>query len=137
MTEDMKERSGTPAEVSIDVPWGQICGKAWGSSSGKPVLALHGWLDNAGSFDKLIPSLSSDLYTVAIDWPGHGHSSPRPAGANYYLKNMVADLKYVVDGLGWKKFTFLLHSMGFSIESGIRPSIATNFSTYSRRDAAN
>ena len=28
--------------VSIDVPWGQISGKAWGSPSGKPVLALHG-----------------------------------------------------------------------------------------------
>jgi len=28
--------------VSIDVPWGRICGKAWGSSSGKPILALHG-----------------------------------------------------------------------------------------------
>ena len=28
--------------VSIDVPWGQIVGKAWGSPSGQPVLALHG-----------------------------------------------------------------------------------------------
>jgi len=35
---------------------------------------------------------------VAIDWPGHGQSSPRPAGAYYHLINMVADLKYVVDG---------------------------------------
>ncbi|XP_065898939.1 serine hydrolase-like protein isoform X2 [Dysidea avara] len=102
----------SPVEMSIDVPWGQICGKAWGSSSGKPVLALHGWLDNAGSFDKLIPLLSRDLYIVAIDWPGHGLSSPRPAGAYYHLINMVADLKYVVDGLGWKRFTFLSHSMG-------------------------
>ena len=40
----------------------------------------------------------TDLYIVAIDWPGHGLSSPRPAGAYYHLINMVADLKYVVDG---------------------------------------
>lgn len=32
--------------VSIDVPWGRISGKAWGSPSGRPVLSLHGmyWL---------------------------------------------------------------------------------------------
>ena len=28
--------------VSIDVPWGQISGKAWGSPSGQPILSLHG-----------------------------------------------------------------------------------------------
>ena len=28
--------------VSIDVPWGRISGKAWGSPSGRPVLSLHG-----------------------------------------------------------------------------------------------
>ena len=33
---------GCTIVVSIDVPWGQISGKAWGSPSGKPVLSLHG-----------------------------------------------------------------------------------------------
>ena len=28
--------------VTIKVPWGHIAGKAWGSSNGRPVLALHG-----------------------------------------------------------------------------------------------
>ena len=28
--------------VTIKVPWGQIAGKAWGHSNGRPVLALHG-----------------------------------------------------------------------------------------------
>ncbi|XP_065898940.1 serine hydrolase-like protein [Dysidea avara] len=107
----------TPVEVSIDVPWGRICGKAWGSSNGKPVLALHGWLDNSGTFDKLLPLLSPDLYIVAIDFPGHGLSSPRPAGAYYHFINMVADVKYVVDALGWKRFSFLSHSMGAGVST--------------------
>ena len=78
-----------------------------------------GWLDNAGSFDKLIPLLSrgkgilytdwlvhmyihdriTDLYVVAIDWPGHGLSSPRPAGELYHHINMVVDMKYVIEGM--------------------------------------
>jgi len=40
----------------------------------------------------------TDLYIVAIDLPGHGLSSPRPAGAHYHSINMIADVKYVVDG---------------------------------------
>jgi len=28
--------------VSIDVPWGRISGKAWGSPNGQPILSLHG-----------------------------------------------------------------------------------------------
>jgi len=39
-----------------------------------------------------------DLYIVAIDFPGHGLSSPRPAGAYYHYINMLADVKYVVEG---------------------------------------
>jgi len=42
--------------------------------------------------------LHSDLYVVAIDWPGHGLSSPRPAGAYYHLINYVTDLRHVIDG---------------------------------------
>ena len=35
---------------------------------------------------------------VAIDWPGHGLSSPRPAGELYDHISMVVDMKYVIEG---------------------------------------
>ena len=49
----------------------------------------------------------SDLYVVAIDWPGHGLSSPRPAGSYYHMINYVADLKYVIDGMCGPSITYV------------------------------
>lgn len=45
------------SEISVPVPWGQIRGKAWGPDHGRPVLCLHGWADNCGTFNTLIPLL--------------------------------------------------------------------------------
>lgn len=45
------------SELKLPVPWGHIAAKVWGSQQALPVLCLHGWLDNASSFDRLIPLL--------------------------------------------------------------------------------
>ena len=97
-------------EASFDIPCGVIQSKVWGKVNGKPVLGLHGWLDNANTFDKLAPMLPEDVHFVAIDLPGHGKSSHKPKGVNTY--DWVIDIKRVVNQLGWKKFSFLCHSMG-------------------------
>lgn len=47
-------------------------------------MTVHGWNDNAGTFDKLIPMLPQDLYIVAVDMPGHGLSSHLPPGITYH-----------------------------------------------------
>lgn len=80
-----------------------------------PVLALHGWLDNCGTFDRLIPFLSDQFYVVALDAPGHGKSSHLPPGALYTDTSLVLDFRKAVDILGWKKFHLLGHSMGASL----------------------
>ncbi|XP_052863919.1 probable serine hydrolase [Anopheles cruzii] len=56
-------------EVEIPVPWGIVAGKWWGSRLKQPVLAIHGWQDNAGSFDRLCPLLPAEISILAIDLP--------------------------------------------------------------------
>ncbi|XP_030595494.1 serine hydrolase-like protein [Archocentrus centrarchus] len=103
------------SEISIPVPWGEIKGKAWGPEHGHPVLCLHGWADNCGSFNTLIPVLPKECRYVAVDMPGHGLSSHRPPGVFYSFPAYVADVRRVAESLCWTKFSIMGHSMGGNI----------------------
>lgn len=80
------------------------------------MLALHGWLDNAASFDALAPLLP-DVRLVALDLPGHGLSDPRPPGVHYHFVDFVPDVVAAADALGWERFALLGHSLGGGIVS--------------------
>ncbi|KAH9392475.1 hypothetical protein TYRP_005554 [Tyrophagus putrescentiae] len=111
------------SDFELTVPYGAIRGKVWSNSScdGKQeivrIIALHGWQDNCGTFDALIPKLPENYYIVAIDFPGHGLSSHLPAGSPYNDIIFVVELERVIQKLGWKErpFTILGHSMGAAI----------------------
>ncbi|XP_017287580.1 serine hydrolase-like protein [Kryptolebias marmoratus] len=105
----------TVSELSVPVPWGEIRGKVWGPDHGRPVLCLHGWADNCGTFNTLIPLLPKDFRYVAMDLPGHGCSSHRPPGVQYMFPSYVMDVRRVVDALQWSKFSIIAHSMGGNI----------------------
>uniref|UniRef100_A0A3Q1GX84 AB hydrolase-1 domain-containing protein n=1 Tax=Anabas testudineus TaxID=64144 RepID=A0A3Q1GX84_ANATE len=100
------------SELSVPVPWGEIRGKVWGPDHGRPVLCLHGWADNCGTFSTLIPLLPRECRYVAVDFPGHGQSSHRPPGVFYAFPAYVADVRRVVEALQWTKFSIIGHSMG-------------------------
>ncbi|XP_072348168.1 serine hydrolase-like protein isoform X2 [Scyliorhinus torazame] len=106
---------GLCCELSFPVPWGHIAAKAWNHPRGRPVLCLHGWADNANTFDRLIPLLPEEFYYVAFDFPGHGVSSHRPPGIPYYFTEYVADMRRVTDALNWNRFSILSHSMGANV----------------------
>jgi len=44
--------------------------KIWGPEDGIPVLALHGWQDNAGTYDTLAPLLPNTIRLVCLDFCG-------------------------------------------------------------------
>lgn len=79
-------------------------------------LALHGWLDNAASFQALAAQLP-ELDLVALDLAGHGRSDWRPPGAGYALVDHLHDLIAVLDQLQWTSCTLIGHSMGGAIAS--------------------
>ncbi|SDZ90568.1 alpha/beta fold hydrolase [Microbulbifer marinus] len=88
-----------------------VAARQWGSADGAPVLALHGWLDNCASFDRLAPLLGG-LNLVAVDMAGHGRSYHRSLDANYNIWEEAEDVLGVAHALGWRKFSLLAHSRG-------------------------
>ncbi|KAM9314599.1 serine hydrolase-like protein isoform 2-T2 [Pholidichthys leucotaenia] len=68
MTSSMKQ---AVSELSVPVPWGKISGKAWGPENGHPVLCLHGWSDNCGTFNTLIPLLPKAMQWTKFSIIGH------------------------------------------------------------------
>jgi pimeloyl-ACP methyl ester carboxylesterase len=92
-----------------------IAAKRWRGGR-RPTLALHGWLDNANSFDALAQALP-ELDFVAMDFAGHGYSDPRPADVGYWGWLDIGDVIAVADELGWREFTIIAHSMGAEYSS--------------------
>ncbi|XP_011496671.1 PREDICTED: probable serine hydrolase isoform X2 [Ceratosolen solmsi marchali] len=103
-------------EVHIPVPWGYISGKWWGPKEKQPILALHGREDNAGSFDNLIPLLSTNTSVLCLDLPGHGLSSHFPKGHLYYMYwEGINLLRRIIKHYKWNKIKLLGHSLGGAI----------------------
>ncbi|MEI2743049.1 MAG: alpha/beta hydrolase [Candidatus Competibacter sp.] len=105
-----------PEELALQTPYLRLAARAWGPPDGIPVLALHGWLDNAASFDALAPLLP-DARLVALDLTGHGHSEHRPPGVHYHFVDFIPDVIAAADALGWRRFALLGHSLGGGIAS--------------------
>jgi pimeloyl-ACP methyl ester carboxylesterase len=123
-----------PQEITITCEDGiKLAGERWTASPGETdsantirILCLHGWLDNAATFDRLIPPLISRLLShqnqtvdvVAIDLPGHGRSSHKSLdGPSSVLADFVYYVYDALHQLGWndEDIVCIGHSMGASI----------------------
>jgi len=104
-------------EIEIRLPHLRLAAQAWGKPSAKPLLALHGWLDNSASFAAIAPQLATEFYVVAIDLPGHGLSEHLPAGTYYNLAAYTEWVLAAAQALGWSHFGLLGHSLGGGIAS--------------------
>lgn len=90
--------------------------KTWGEPESPAIVALHGWQDNAATFDMLAPCFP-DHYWVIPDLPGHGRSEHRGKGADYAIWQYAVEVMALVDAMALEQFTLVGHSMGGGIAS--------------------
>jgi len=106
-----------PRERVIELQGLHLAAQTWGDPALPPLLALHGWLDNAGSFAQLAPRLARQRQVIALDLPGHGRSAHLPAGAHYHFVDYVDVVLSAAEVLGLQRFDLLGHSLGGAVAS--------------------
>ena len=106
------------------------------------VLCLHGWLDNANSFDVLVPRLFGklgahpsrpNLKLLSLDMAGHGLSDHLPRHSDYLLHVYARDIVFLFDRhlTDWPSsngITLLAHSMGGAVSTLLASSFPERFS---------
>lgn len=100
-----------PKHIDLMINSMKFSALEWGASGQFPVLALHGWLDNAASFYRIAPHLTN-CHIVAIDMAGHGQTDHRIGSSSYHCFDDIREVFCIADNLGWKRFAILGHSRG-------------------------
>lgn len=115
----------------------QVIGSAAAFTTSKisrfiPILCLHGWLDNASSFDLVAPSLIKSCpvpaVVIALDFPGHGLSAHLQDRSDYSPALYVRDIYSIIGQLGasWQSGLIVVgHSVSLDLVK--RRAIATAY----------
>ncbi|KNC82075.1 hypothetical protein SARC_05626 [Sphaeroforma arctica JP610] len=111
-------------DVYIQLPQIRLGARRFGKKDHPLLVALHGWLDNASSFEPLARRLSGEYgyQVLAVDWPGHGLSEHRPGMYPLHFTDYMLDLDMLLKHLDHDKeyrtpTAIIGHSMGGLISS--------------------
>ena len=77
-----------------------------------PIVAIHGWLDNAATFEKLRTYSNWDENFIALDLPGHGASDWL---TDYAFLQWLPVLQSFLDAMQIQNCHLVGHSLGGSI----------------------
>ena len=110
----MSDAARRPREHSARIRGARLAWREWGEPEEPAVLALHGWLDNAASFDALAPLLQG-YRVIAPDLPGSGQSDHRGPEGSYNIWDDLPDLVALTRELGLAHYRLLGHSRGAAI----------------------
>ena len=78
---------------------------------GIKLLIIHGWYSDHSLFDGMVTALGLGRFTIArFDIRGYGTS--RGIAGRFDLREIAKDALAVADGLDWRHFAVLGHSMG-------------------------
>lgn len=109
---DTLEKKRTRKKNYIDGPAGLLHIDD-GGKGGLPVVFIHSFGGSAAQWRKQLEHLREERRAIAFDLRGHGQSSA-PAGNDYEVEAMAADIDAVVDKLKIRRFVLVGHSMGGS-----------------------
>ncbi len=85
----------------------------YGPVDAGPIVCLHGWLDNAASFEQLAPLLCAKHRLFVLDLPGHGLSGQRPPSGSYNVYDDLPTLLLFINTVVKReRVTMLGHSRG-------------------------
>ena len=83
--------------------------------SGPPLLLLHGNPQTHAMWHKLAPVLAQRFTVICPDLTGYGFSTKPPVSddhAAYAKRAMAADMRALMQGLGYDRFTIVSHDRG-------------------------
>ncbi len=103
-------------QVELVLPHIKLSGRLWGMKDKPLILALHGWLDNANSFEPLAEYLQH-YQLLAIDWPGHGYSQHRPGHYPLHWLDYLYDIDVLLSALPQPPVAIIGHSLGGIVAS--------------------
>lgn len=92
---------------------------AWiqhGQTTKPAVIGLHGWLDNAATYDLISPYFEEFCF-YSLDLAGHGKSDHLPLAAHYSVLEYASYVIEFVDAMNISQFHLIGHSMGACIAS--------------------
>lgn len=96
----------------------KLAGLTNGCKEGRPIILLHGWLDNAASFIPLAKELETQRPFFALELPGHGWSEHRPAACTYHMAENIIDVLAFANEISEDgTFDLIGHSLGGIIAS--------------------
>ena len=83
--------------------------------TGTLMLMLHGFPEFWYSWRHQIPEFAQDHHVVAVDLRGYNESDKPPELEAYKMSELVADVKGVIEGLGYESCILVGHDWGGAI----------------------
>ena len=78
---------------------------------GPPLVFIHGFLNDAGVWSKVIEELEGNFRCIAVDLPGHGRSEGTGPGT-YGRDDVLGDIRALLNHLDVDRAVFVGHSLG-------------------------
>jgi pimeloyl-ACP methyl ester carboxylesterase len=102
-----------PTDNFLNVNGLRLHARDW-AGAGQSVILAHGLASNARIWDMVAPILARQFRVVALDQRSHGLSEA-PADGDYSFEPICADLRGVVEALGFERPVVVGHSWGASV----------------------